>query len=210
MSAALRCCACSTRQRVSFFAGFALNAASKMFERFAVGAIADRVHAQLVVVQHREACRLLDRGDGRGVEPAALRLVGIRLEQPRAARAERAVDRALDRADGEMPLAVVDHPVLREAGRDPFVRIAHHHPQTHTELAGVDLPLHPVDRGEVGSGVVEGRDPLREHFLVRELEDLAFARFDLGRRRLRCSGAALDQAGRGLAQQPGGIARTRP
>ena len=73
-----------------------------MFERLAVGAIADRVDAELVAVGHRQPRGLADRLDRRGVEAGAVRLVGVRLEQPRAARAERAVDLPLDRADGEV------------------------------------------------------------------------------------------------------------
>ena len=48
------------------------------------------------------------------LSPALSGLSAVRLEQPRAARAERAVDLPLDGPDGEVPVAVVDRPVLRE------------------------------------------------------------------------------------------------
>ena len=53
----------------------------------------------------------------RRVQAGAVGLVGVGLEQPRAARAERAIDLPLDRADGEVAVAVVDDPVLRELRR---------------------------------------------------------------------------------------------
>ena len=70
-------------------------------EGLAVGAIADRVDAELVAVLHRELRGFLDGRHRRRVVPGRVGLVGVGLEQPGAARAERAVDRVLDRADGE-------------------------------------------------------------------------------------------------------------
>ena len=117
MSTALRCCACSTRQRRSFLAGFALKAPRRCSASRGWRGRRSRGRRAGSRWRSRAAPSPRSSATGRGVEPGAVRLVGVRLEQPRAARAERAVDLPLDRADGEMPVAVVDRPVLRELRR---------------------------------------------------------------------------------------------
>ena len=135
MSCALRCCACSTRQRTFFLSGIGVEGALEDVERLAVGAVADRVHAQLVAVLHREPRGLLDVRDRSSVfRPELIGLVGVGLEQPRAARSERAVDLLLDRAHREVAVAVADHPVLRELRPDDVVGLPDHHPQPDAEL----------------------------------------------------------------------------
>ena len=173
-------------------------------ERLAIAAITDRVHAQLIAVGHREPGRLLDLLHGGGLGPDPSRLVRIRLEEPRAARAQRAVDRPLDRTNGEVPVAVVDHPVLLELGRLGAVAFSHHHPKPHAELPLVDHLLHHVDRRERRSGVLERRDALREHLPGRKVEDpaRAFGTFLRGQRRL--ARMHLDETRRALAHQPRG------
>ena len=51
-------------------------------QRLAVRAVANRVHAELKVVRHRQARGLGDIGDARRVQAGAVRLVGVGLEQP--------------------------------------------------------------------------------------------------------------------------------
>ena len=121
MSAGFRCCACSTRHRKSFLSVLALKASSKMFKRLAVRAIANRMDAQLVAVLDGQLRGFPDFLDARRVVAGVARLVGIRLEQPRAPRAERAVDRFLDAANRQEALAVVNGPVLREVGSQRLV-----------------------------------------------------------------------------------------
>ena len=87
MSAALRCCACSMRHRRSFLLGMRLERLFEDVQRLAVGAVADRVHAELVPVLDGELRGLADIGGIVRVQAAAVRLIGVRLEQPRAARA---------------------------------------------------------------------------------------------------------------------------
>ena len=116
-----------------------------LVERLAVGAIADGMDGELVAVLHREPRGLFDLDDLGRLEPLRLRLVRVRRQQPGAARAERAVDRLLDRADGEVAVAVADHLVLRELRRDRLVSLPHHHPQAHADLPFVDHLLHAID-----------------------------------------------------------------
>ena len=61
-------------------------------ERFAIGAVADGVDAELEAVLDGEFGGLADVGGIVGVEAAAIGLVGVGREQPGAAGAERAID----------------------------------------------------------------------------------------------------------------------
>ena len=122
MSAALMCWACSMRQRRSFVSGCALKAASKMFERLAVGAVADGVDVELEAVldgQPRGFRDVLDRCRCSGRCSSAGRRTARAAR--RRARPERAVDEPLDRADGQVLVAVVDDPAARQVLRQALV-----------------------------------------------------------------------------------------
>ena len=77
-------------------------------EGFAVGAIADGVDAELEAVLDGEFGGLADVGGIVGIEAAAIGLVGVGCEQPGAARAEGAIDGALDGAHGKEIIARAD------------------------------------------------------------------------------------------------------
>ncbi len=142
----------------------------------------------------------------RRVEAGAVGLVGVGLEQPRAARPERAVDLTLDGANGQVARAVVDHPVLREPRRFRLVPLVHHHPEPDPEGPLVHHLLHQLDRRERSAGVLKAGDPFRARLAIRELENLARTRGAPGRRGFRL----LDQTLRRLAQQPGRLAGRIP
>ena len=181
------CCACSIRQRsaLPFFSGWPLERLFEDVQRLAVAAIADRVHRQLIVVLDRQLRDRPDVVERVGVHPARRRQIGVRLEHPRAARSERAVDRALDRAHGEPLVAVVDDAVFRHVGREPVRRLAQHHPDAQRQLALVDHLLHHLDRRRRRSGVVHRGQPLRQRFARGELDHLAEVGFHLRRRARR-------------------------
>ena len=134
-------------------------------------------------------------------EPGAARQVGVGLEQPRAVRAQRAVDLPLDRAHRQIVVAVADRAVARRAARSsaPFVgRRRHHDPQPHRQLAlarpsALDTE---VDRREARAGVLEARDALGAAPPRRRARPAGAARARLGRRsrRPRSSSARVDQA----------------
>src|ERR1035441_6032179 len=67
-------------------------------EGFAVGAVADGVDAELEPVLDGELGGLAYVGGVVGIEPAAIRLIGVGGQQPGAARAECPIDGALDGA----------------------------------------------------------------------------------------------------------------
>src|ERR671929_2040463 len=103
-------------------------------EHLAVRAVADGVRRHLEAVAEgdlrrtRDSVRLLEH------EPGARRQVGVRLEEPRAVRTERAVDLALDRADGEEVVRVTDHPIRVEARVHRRVGLeAYHDVETHPQ-----------------------------------------------------------------------------
>ena len=70
-------------------------------QRLAIGAVADGVHAQLESVRDGEFGGLANVGRIVGIQARCVGLVGVRFQQPRAARTERAIDLPLDRAHGE-------------------------------------------------------------------------------------------------------------
>ncbi len=117
-------------------------------ECLAIGTIADRMHAELVTVLHGEFGGLLDRRHRRRVVAGGVGLIRIGFEQPRAARAERAVNRVLDPADGQETIPVVDHPVPGHVGRERGVTDAQHDPEPVLDLSLVHHHLHQVDVGE--------------------------------------------------------------
>ena len=175
-------------------------------ERLAVGAIADCVHAELEIVPHCQAGGLLDFRDGRGVETGAPRFIGVRREKPCAARTESPIHVGLDRAYGQMSIAVVDHSVPGELRPHALVRLPDHYPQPHPHLSFIDHLLHQIDRGKGRSRILEGRNPFRERLLRGKLQNLSIARHGFSRRRGRLAGAVLDQALSRLAQQSRGVA----
>jgi hypothetical protein len=77
-------------------------------EHLAIRAVADRVGVDLEAVPDRDLRRARDVLRRLQGQPGARRQIDVRLEQPRAVRAERAVDLALDRAHGEEVVAVAD------------------------------------------------------------------------------------------------------
>ena len=103
------------------------------------------MNAQLKAVLERQPGRLLDVGNRCRIPAGVARLVGVGLEQPRAARAERAVDGLLDRADSEEAVAVIDRLVLGEVPGKCLVANAQHHPQPVADRAFVDHLLHQID-----------------------------------------------------------------
>ena len=201
MSDGLRCWACSTRHRTSCLVGIGLERLLEDVQRLAVGAVADRVHAQLKAVLHRQLRGRANVVHRRRVQSGAVWLVGIGLEQPGAARSEGAVNRSLDGAHGEMTVAVVDHPVLRQLLRFLLESGAHHDPQPDAELVFVDHRFHAIDGLEGRSGVMKRRDALRQRLLGRQLEHATLTRHAFVVGRCRLPGAALDQARGGLAEK---------
>ena len=96
--------ACSIRQRRSravFLSQLLVGA-----DDLRIGRIADRVGRDLEAVRRPPVSRERSNlGVGMELQPARVRLVGVGLLQPRAARAERAVGEELD-ADRAQPIAV--------------------------------------------------------------------------------------------------------
>ena len=178
-----------------------------MFERLAIGAVADGVHAQLVaVLRSRAAPSCGCRRPVVGVQPGAVRLVAVRLEQPRAARAERAVDRALDareRSDGRCRSrssgTARAWPRAARWPRAPSPRGARRSLPSSTSFFIRSI----VANGEPASW--KRRDALRER-LRRSASSSDLARARLALRCRRLAGAALDQPLRRLAQQAGRVA----
>ena len=70
-------------------------------QHLAIGAIADGVHGELIALLDREPRHLRQRLHRRPRQPHALRLVGVRLEQPGPARAHGAIGILLDPAHGQ-------------------------------------------------------------------------------------------------------------
>ena len=149
------------------------------------------------------ACAVARIGfDRRRVQPGAVRLVGVRLEQPGAARAERAVDLILDRAHGQPVVAVSND--LAASSRGPARR---RRPCAPSSTAGRasgprrSSRLMRVDDLERRPGVLKAGDALRHHFLIRQFEHAPGPRFGLlGRRRgspapRRTSAATPSRAG---------------
>jgi hypothetical protein len=100
------------------FVGMRLEGLLEDVERFAIGAVADGVDAELVAVLNGELGGLADVGGIVGVEAGGIGLVVVGGEEPGAARAEGAVDGPLDAADREVVAARADGAVAaRRAGR---------------------------------------------------------------------------------------------
>ena len=151
-------------------------------EHLAVAAVANRVHAQLIIVDDREFRRAGHVLERVGVEPTRGRQIAVGLEHPGAARSQRAVDRALDGSNREAFVAVVDRAVLRHVDREAIGRLAQHHPHAKRQLALVDDLLHHLDRRRRRAGVADGRQPFRQRFLRGEIDVAPKVGLDLGRR----------------------------
>ena len=127
ISAASRICACSLRIRRSRGAGHLALHALERVHHDAVGAIADGMNAGLesgLGGGQRLRVDLLGRRrqqSGRG------RLVGVRLQQRGAARAERTVRLDLDGAHRQVMIGVVGDRALLKEGRERRQRAAQHH-----------------------------------------------------------------------------------
>ena len=188
--------------------GVGLHRRFEQVQGLAVGAVADRVDAELVPVLHGQLRGRLHGGQRRGLQPRARGQVRIGLEQPRPARAQRAVERVLDRAHGQVLVIAVHETVGGQPLRHPLVRVADHDPEAHPELPlGRDL-LHDVDRLEAGARVLEAGDALGHRLLVREVE--LPADLGLALRRLHARAGAgvglVEQPVRGLAEEAGRLA----
>ena len=177
MSAAFKCCACSIRQRsgLPFFVRMPRERLLEDVQRLAVAAVADRVDRQLVVVLMHAAPPCVECRRAISVfMPLVRREIGVRLEHPRAARPERAVDRALDAADGESLVAVVDRRGISACRPRacPASRAA-----SSRRAAAACLRRPPSSsRSIVGGGdpaSAHRRQPFRERFARRELDDRA-------------------------------------
>src|SRR6202011_3456960 len=86
--------------------GHALQRGLVRVEDGAVAAVADRVRAYLKAGAQRALGELLNCGLRRHHQPAVALIVAVRLEQRRAARAERTVDVEFDRANRKMTVAM--------------------------------------------------------------------------------------------------------
>ena len=113
-------------------------------QHFAVGAVADRMQAQLIAMVDRQL-----RGDPRVLHsvslprPELVDQIGVRRQKPCAARSQRAVHRDLDRAHREVFVAVVDQPPARELLGASAA--ANHHPQPRLHPPIVHQPLEALD-----------------------------------------------------------------
>ena len=138
------------------------------------------------------------------------RLVGIRLQQPGAARAQRAIHLPLDGAHGEVIVAGADDAVLVETS----ARVARWAPRSITQSrsrvrASAAMLFNAIDGGEGRAGIFEGRDAFRQAFASGQVDVLARASgcpFGSGLLRLPVAYALGRRALRALAQQAGGIA----
>jgi len=99
-------------------------------------------------VGNGELRRLADFGGVFGVQAGGVGLIGVRGEEPRAARAERAINLALDAADGEEVVAGANGAVAVERGCELLVGNAEHHPEAKPEFAGLGHAADGVDSGE--------------------------------------------------------------
>ncbi len=113
-------------------------------EHFAVGAIADSMHAELVSVPDCQFGGLANIGGVFGVQARAVGLVVIGRQQPGAARTEGPIDLPLDGAHGEEIAAGRDHAVLVQIGRQLFVRRPEHHPDAHAQFVIVGHALERI------------------------------------------------------------------
>ena len=114
-------------------------------QHFAVGAVADRVDADLVALGER----LVDLGRHGGrrheQQAAVVRVVGVGLEHRGAAAAQRAVGEQLDRAHGEEVVAVADQRAVLADDVEGLAGIADHRVDARGQLVRVGvLPVEPV------------------------------------------------------------------
>ncbi len=102
-------------------------------QHLAVGAVADGVHAQLVVVLQGQPRRLFECIHRARVQSGARGQVGVGLEQPGAVRPQRPVHRNLDRPDGQPVIAVADQAIPGQQLGKPRVGLANHDVEPHAQ-----------------------------------------------------------------------------
>ena len=206
ISAASRICACSLRLRSArAFGHLAVDARERVHDD-AVGAIADGVDAGLEPGVGGGAGQGVDVGLRRRQEAGRAGLVGVRLEQRRAPRSQRAVGADLDGADGQAP-AEIDHRASRQEGTQPRQRQPEHGVDTGAQAPALDQPLVGGGDALVDPGVVHGRQAEALQFGVgaqqRRLELGVGRRRDEPRDRVH---RAIDQhavrRARGIADDP--------
>src|SRR5260370_20390979 len=125
-----------------------------------VRAVADRVDADLEAAGRRlagEAVELVRRDQQ---EPAVVRVVAVARVQRGAARAERAVEPELQRADDEPPVALARGAALTPLG--PRLLAAHRDVVAERNPPALEETPVRRERVEVGARLLEAREPLRE------------------------------------------------
>ena len=104
------------RQRRSVLVGMLLEDLLVNIQHFAVGAVADGVNAELKVVLDGQFADPLELGDVAHRQPDAIRLIGVRLQQPRSARAQRAIHISLDGPHRKVIVARADDAIAVQIG----------------------------------------------------------------------------------------------
>ena len=145
-------------------------------QHLAVGPVADGVNTELIPVLNGQLRGLADIGRVFGVQAAALRLVGVRLEQPRAARPQRAIHLPLDGADGEIIPARSDGAVAVEVRRKLLVRGPQHHPHAQPQFVALGHAPEHIYRRQRRSRIFERGDALGETLVRGQANHLAQVR----------------------------------
>jgi hypothetical protein len=108
-------------------------------QHLAIRPVADGVRAKLKAVVDSQLGRLPNVGQFLHIDPASirriLRQVGVRLEQPRPARAQRTVHVFLDGAHRQMIAAHANHVISPQVRRQLGLRRPQHHPHPQPQFA---------------------------------------------------------------------------
>ena len=148
-------------------------------KRLSISPIADRVDRELESVfqsDRRGALELVERDR---VDAATVRLVAVGCEQPGAVRTERAVDRALDRADRQVRVAQPIQTVLVDPRLERVVVSRKHDPQPDADLAGFGHRPEQIDRFEWGTRILKTGDAV--YCKGADIGEVVSAGFDDGR-----------------------------
>ena len=212
MSAAFRCCACSTRQRRSLPSRCSLNVSSKMFEHFAVGAVADRVDAQLIaVLDARASARLADVGDRSSCSgrcSPGLSAYGSSSHAPREPSAPSIG--VLDRAHRQHVVAVADVRYCARFAASASLLIAQHHPQPDVILPSSIICFTRSTSAKLEPASWNDVMPFDSTPRRRQLEDATRARGGFGGRRSRLAGAGANQPRGAFRAAARSACRSRP
>ena len=141
-------------------------------EHFAIAAVADGVHAKLVAVGNGEFGRALDLLGRLGLQAHAVGLIGVRLQQPCAARAQRSVDIFLDGANGQVIVSSADRAIAVKMRFERLVGVSQHHPQAQPKLAVGGHGAENVRHGQRRTRIFERGDPLGEALAGGDLDGL--------------------------------------